>query len=638
MDFGIYFQITNHLPLPLYFSRFESSEGTCCAYAGPQEIPNDGAVHTVHLNDPCGGVGAEGTAFFIANVDGSLRQYAWYGNCPVWSPTNNATGPGITAFNTGGHPLTVNVAIDSLTPGWTQAAQPIQHVFVLMLENRSFDHLLGFSGITGTDAASGEPTSIVGLTGTESNSWNGTSYPVTHPADWTMPVDPPHELPNVVVQLAGEGATYPAHGPYPPVNNSGFVDAYAAAGGQANPGEVMKCFAPDQLPVLTALAAEFAVCDGWYSSLPGPTWPNRFFMMAASAGGLDCSPTTGQIVAWETGVPYGGFAFEHGSLFDAVAAAGKSWRIYRGDVGPLTGSMPIAAGLKGVSFLQTPPTIWGFSVFASHLKGDYPYAFTLIEPNYGDAQSDTYSGGTSQHPIDDVRGGEALIKQTYEAIRSSPLWTNSLLIVTWDEHGGFYDHVEVEPGGAVEPGDKQVTPGPGTVNEFGFTFDTYGVRVPAVIVSPYIARNVIDHRTYDHSSIPATVEQVFGLKPLTARDAAARDLTPLLTLATPRDTPTTLPSVPAPAPAATAGVLGRAPAPDDNEPIGESNLAGFVGVAMKLQLELAQQPDARQAITERVAGLHTRGEAREYVAEIAERLQELTASTTAVTNTMGQSR
>jgi phospholipase C len=620
MDFGVYFQITNLLPVPLYFSRFESSEGDCCTYGGPQLIPNDQQPHEVHLNDPCGGRGAEGTAYFVADVGGVVREYAWHGNCPVWSPDNGASGPGITTYNKGGHPLTVTIAVNPSTPGWTVAQRPIQHVFVLMLENRSFDHMLGYSGITGTDAVSGEQTAIVGLSGSESNSWNGTAYAVSEGADWTMPLDPLHEFPDVLVQLAGTGAKYLSGGPYPPIDNSGFVADYAGAGGQANPGEIMKCYSPAQLPVLNALATEFAVCDGWHCSMPGPTWPNRFFMMAASAGGLDRSPSTTQIAAWESGVP-SGFAFEHGSLFDAVAAAGLQWRVYRGDVGPFVGSLPIAAALKGISMV--PPlnaNVYRFSTFASDIQGDYPIAFTLIEPNYGNAQNDTYSGGTSQHPIDDVRGGEALIKQTYEAIRNSPLWPSSLLIVTWDEHGGFFDHVTETPGSAVKPGDSEVTTSPGPVNMFGFTFDTLGVRVPAVIVSPYIAQNVIDHRAYDHSSIPATVERLFGFGALTARDAAALDVTTLLTLPTPRDAPTSLPDPGAPAPQLAAAEL--AAAPDDDEPLDPGNLAGFVHVAMRAHLEMAP-PEQRDAIVARVAAMQTRGEAREYVHDVAAKLNEL---------------
>ena len=219
-------------------------------------------------------------------------------------------------------------------------ASLIEHLFVLMLENRAFDHMLGFSGITGLDAVTGDSTQIDGLTGSEFNNFNGSVYRVRAGADNVMPVDPGHEFTNVLVQLCGAGATYAAGGTYPAINNTGFVASYAASGGAADPGEVMKCFAPAQLPVLVALAQEFAVCDNWHASMPGPTWPNRMFVHAGSSGGLDHSPTTQEIVGWET---IGGFQFKAGSIFDALKQKGVSHRIYAGD------DFPMVAALKGIS-------------------------------------------------------------------------------------------------------------------------------------------------------------------------------------------------------------------------------------------------------------------------------------------------
>jgi phospholipase C len=485
-------------------------------------------------------------------------------------------------------------------------ATNIRHVFVLMLENRSFDHMLGFSGIEGQDAQTGERTKVDGLTGAESNVYDGSTYPVARGAEVSMPLDPLHEFPDVVVQLAGAGATYPRGGPYPPIASSGFVANYVTAGGQANPGELMRCYTAAQLPVLNALASQFAVCDAWHSSMPGPTWPNRFFAMAASAGGLDRSPDPMEILQWEF---ESGFDFEHGSLFDAMSAGGHPWRVYRGDVGPISGGLPIAGALKGVHlFMDTCK----YSRFAEDLQGEYPYALTWIEPNYGAAIEDTYKGGTSQHPVDEVTGGEWLIKDTYEALRNSPLWDSSMLIVTWDEHGGFYDHVA--PGEAPKPGDKIVTPGP--VNQFGFAFDRYGVRVPAVIASPYIPAGLIDHRLYDHASIPATVEALFGLPALTERDAKAANVTPLLELGEPRETPTQLPEPTGPRPAIVSEPL---PAERAAAPIANGNLAGFLHVALRVELQTAPA-EQHPAILARVGQLRTRGEALAYIEEMAARL------------------
>ena len=320
----------------------------------------------------------------------------------------------------------------------TNQMQSIQHVFVLMLENRSFDHMLGFSGIAGIDAASGAPTAINGLNGSESNSFNGQTYQVQQPADYAMPADPGHEFTNVLLQLGGPGAVYPPGGAYPPIVNTGFVDSYVGSGGQDRPGEIMKCFTSTSLPVLHALAKEFVVCDNWHASMPGPTWPNRFFALGASSGDLDHSPTTPETAVWET---VDGFQFQNGSIFDVK---GLSWRIYAGNK-----IFTLAHALRGIH-------IWDIRRYAKFAKDicdpSYSAQFTWIEPNYGHVTTD-YLKGNSQHPLDGVTGGEALIKATYQAIRNSPLWESSMFIITWDEHGGFYDHV-APAGGAVEPGDQ----------------------------------------------------------------------------------------------------------------------------------------------------------------------------------------
>src|ERR1035438_2307548 len=143
-------------------------------------------------------------------------------------------------------------------------ADQIEHVFVLILENRAFDHMLGFSGITGNDATKGGSTQINGLSGSEVNTFNGGMYQVSSGADDVMPVDPGHEFNDVLEQLCGTGATYQAGGAYPAINNTGFVASYVASGGAADPGEVMKCFAPEHPPAPVALAQEVVPCDKWH--------------------------------------------------------------------------------------------------------------------------------------------------------------------------------------------------------------------------------------------------------------------------------------------------------------------------------------------------------------------------------------
>ena len=129
----------------------------------------------------------------------------------------------------------------------------IQHVFVLMLENRSFDHMLGFSGLTGTDASTGAATKINGLTGAESNTFNSQPFAVSRGAPDRMPADPGHEFANVLLQLCGPGASYTPGGAYPAINNSGYVASYVGSGGGSSPGVIMNCYSAAQLPVLHAL-------------------------------------------------------------------------------------------------------------------------------------------------------------------------------------------------------------------------------------------------------------------------------------------------------------------------------------------------------------------------------------------------
>jgi phospholipase C len=219
--------------------------------------------------------------------------------------------------------------------------------------------------------------------------------------------------------------------------------------------------------------------------------------------------------------------------------------------------------------------------------------------------------------MDDVYGGEHLLAAVYAAIRNSPYWSSSLLIITYDEHGGLYD--SVAPGAAPAPGDN---PNYG-YNRYGFDFTRFGVRVPAVVVSPLIPAGTVDHTQYDHSSVLKTVEQLFGLAPLTQRDAAASGVEHLLSLSTPRtDCPLSLNS---PAPlmmAKKAPLTDEESAVRDMQPVPRTgNMVGTLQVMRKTEIEMSGgTPPERAAIQARFDAIQTRGQARDYIASVMERV------------------
>ena len=435
----------------------------------------------------------------------------------------------------------------------------IKHLFVLVMENRSFDHMLGFQGITGKDAQTGAPTKAEDLTRSAPqsaevgaqpfNDFNNARYTVTPDAGDVIfgKHDVLHQFPDVLTQLCGQ-AEGQAFGPkgnlkggaYPTVaepTKTGFAADYGTNSDKTNPGEPMRCFAPRALPVLTALAKEFVLCDHWHSALPGPTEPNRMFVHAASSGGWDDSPTNtdyeeifGKKGVGDAGA---GISFEHGTIFDALRRAKVPFRIYTGDRFPQVGL------LSGISIYSD---IDDFANFASDLNDPaYDAAYTFIEPRYDTIPQQLGRSfvNNSQHPANSVALGEALIKEVYEAVRNSPHWAQSMLIITWDEHGGFFDHVTPTPAARIPTGSG----GQDIVgNKFGFGFDRHGFRVPAVVISPWCPQNLIEHRPLEHSFIPATIEQLFGLGPLTNRDAGVVGLQALATLKTPRDVTTQIPN------------------------------------------------------------------------------------------------
>jgi phospholipase C len=264
----------------------------------------------------------------------------------------------------------------------------------------------------------------------------------------------------------------------------------------------MGMYTPGTLPVLSGLARGFAVCDQWYGSVPTETLPNRAFACAATSQGHMDDNTK---------------KFTAQSIFGLMSDNEVDWAIYGYTSSPLT-------RLNFPDTTNAPASHFGlFTDFqAAAAKGTLPpYAF--LEPSWG-------ASGNSQHPNYSVALGEQLIHDVYSALRNGPGWNQTLLIITYDEHGGCFDHV-APPTDAVPPD--------ASAGEFGFDFKRFGPRVPTVLVSPWIAPGTVlrapaGSAPFDHTSILKTIQRRWNLPALSARDAAAPDVSSVLTLTTAR--------------------------------------------------------------------------------------------------------
>jgi phospholipase C len=390
----------------------------------------------------------------------------------------------------------------------------IKHIVQLMLENRSFDQMLGFLyESSGNRSPTNQP--FEGLTGNETNP-DDTGREVSvykidshSPHPYLMPgADPGEGFFNTNYQLFSTDDPEPGSVP----TNKGFVINFKAAIASdfakhyqdtlpgTQPLQVMGMYTPEMLPIMSGLARGFAVCDQWFSSAPTQTIPNRAFAAAAtSQGHLDNHVKV----------------FTCPSIFGRLSLKNLDWAIYGYNRDPLT-------RLDFTDTKTADESHFGhFRDFQHRAAAGKLPAYTFLEPSFG-------SGGNSQHPNYDVALGDQLIHDVYYALRNGPGWKDTLLLITYDEHGGNYDHVP-PPSGAAPPDDS--------VGEFGFDFKRFGVRIPALLISPRIAAGTVfraKHGTIDHTSVLKTIELRWGLEPLTARDKAAADLGDVLTLATPR--------------------------------------------------------------------------------------------------------
>ncbi|MEZ4380219.1 MAG: alkaline phosphatase family protein [Nannocystaceae bacterium] len=344
----------------------------------------------------------------------------------------------------------------------------IDHIVVLMMENRSFDHYFGARKLVEGEASDG-------LNGDESNSTYQGEVIQVFKMDEFEPQDPPHGWESCHFQFnLGE--------------NNGFV----IENEKANPGfeaQAMGYHVREQLPALYELADSFTNCDQWYSSVMGPTWPNRFYLNAATSGDeKDNFPKPGLQTIWHL-------------LVDADVSS----RIYFTDVPWVAGAFPLV------------PTVW--SRFAEGYAGFN--LLTLTNPYTLDNFFDDCEAGTlpsvsfldpgftsnDDHPDHNIQLGQVLIGSIYKALAESPLWEKCLLVITYDEHGGFYDHV----------------PPPKTTDD-NPDFRQLGFRVPSLVIGPHVRRGCVNSTQFEHVSVLTTIAKRFGLPWLNERHEQANDL------------------------------------------------------------------------------------------------------------------
>jgi phospholipase C len=339
-------------------------------------------------------------------------------------------------------------------------ADRIDTVVVVMMENRSYDHYFGArSLLDGLDGDGLAP----GMSNARSD---GTVIEPYRESAFCIP-DPPH----------GWGS---CHDQFSDGSNAGFVSEHERRHGVEEAARVMGYFTRDELPTSWALADHYASCDAWFSSVMGPTWPNRYYsMLGTSAGKTSNEP----------------IAEELPTVFERVYRAGKSFGLYFGNIS--------FAALSPRHYLEDPEFQYMEKFFEDAAAGTLPN-LSWIDPIYG---------RNDDHPPAHPLAGQVLLQSIYRAMASSPQWERSLLVITYDEHGGFYDHV---PPPTTD--DDHATEG----------FDQLGFRVPSLVVGPYVQPGVVSSTVYDHTSIYRSLAEMWQLDGLTARDRAANSFLDVL--------------------------------------------------------------------------------------------------------------
>jgi phospholipase C len=422
------------------------------------------------------------------------------------------------------------------------ALPPIDCVVVLMLENRSLDHLFGkWPGVAGLTQGpfANRPVPLTPPS-------PGANAPIAagQPALFSVAQGqgPGHSLDDTNVQLFAKKVV-PSGAALAPVNDRGFVMNYKtslAADGFSGAGvdlsAVMQTFVAGQLPALGALAENFVLCDHWYAEVPGPTMPNRLYIHAATSVGWARNDWT--------------LPLKSVTIYEQLQTNKRSWAVYYSDQNEVAQYSRINTQRASFKLYE--------SAFAADAAAGKLANYNFLIPRF--AGSTTDGPPTSMHPPQDVRPGDQLVADVYAALRGGPQWPRSLLIVTFDEHGGYFDHAD--PPAAVSP-DGINSPAPGDKASFApqFAFDRLGLRVPTLLASPYLPKGVVSSVPLQHTSVLVTVRELFGISgSLSRRDAVAPSFGALFLSAPPSDAPTVLVS-----PAAKAQVPFDATqaAPDD---------------------------------------------------------------------------
>ncbi|OIW10472.1 hypothetical protein TanjilG_00410 [Lupinus angustifolius] len=359
----------------------------------------------------------------------------------------------------------------------------IKTVVVLVMENRSFDHMLGWMKKLNPN--------IDGVTGSEFNLLSvddpkSRRFMFKDKAEYVDP-NPGHTFEAISEQVFGSknGFSDPA-----PMN--GFAQqAHSIDASNKLSESVMNGFTPDKVAVYKSLVSEFALFDRWFSSVPASAQPNRLYVHSATSHGA----TSNAALHLTKGYP-------QQTIFDNLHEAGKDFGIYFQNV-------PGTLFLRNLRKLKYLSKFHQYELmFKKHAKAGKLPNYVMIEPRYFDTK---LFPGNDDHPSHDVYRGQMLVKEVYETLRSSPQWNQTLLLITYDEHGGFYDHVPTPIRGVPSPD--------GIRSSENFNFDRLGVRVPTIAVSPWIEKGTLVHGAkgptptseYEHSSIPATVKKIFNL-------------------------------------------------------------------------------------------------------------------------------